>query len=225
MNWKERLSRIIAIGMYDCMTAPQLPHNIEQYVAAGNPGNASHEYPDSLPLPATFVMGGKKHNLQDYRLYTVSGNSMLPEGIHNGYELLTLPIAGEKVSFGDFIVIEVDRTYFQFRHHGKESQFKQKLRRAICGVDNAMTADELSNNLSGTFAEPLDDKEKVDLRDSLSEARSFYGDIHLFLSVTYHDGEIHYSFHPMSHIHSRVEGVAFSEGNNIKFKSASELSN
>lgn len=225
MTWKERMSRIIALGMYDRMTTPKLPSNVAHYVAAGNPGKTFSEYPVSLQIPDIFIMGKQECRRQDYTLYTVSGNSMLPEGIRNGFELLTLPVAEIDVRLGDFIVIEVDSNYFQVRHSGRKSHFVQKLRRAICVVDDDMTAERLFSRLKGTFAEPLDDKEMADLCESLDEARRFYHNTRLFLSVTYHDGDIHYSFHPSGSIRYRVEGTAYKEGNTIKYKTAVELAN
>lgn len=223
MTWKERISRIIALGLYDRMTTPKLPNNAEHYVAAGNPGKTFSEYPISLQIPATFVMGRLKRQRQDYTLYTVSGNSMLPEGICNGFELLTRPATEADVHMGDFIVIAVDGNYFQERHHGRISHFAYKLRRALFAVDDGMTVEQIYANLNGTFAEPLDDKEKTDLRDSLDEARRFYHDTRLYLSVTYHDGDIHYSFHPSCSIRYRVDGAAYMDGNTIHYKMAAEL--
>lgn len=225
MTWKERMSRIIALGMYDRMTTPKLPNNVEHYVAAGNPGKTFSEYPVSLQIPVSFVMGKMECHRQDYTLYTVSGNSMLPDGIRNGFELLTYPATEDDVRLGDFIVIEVDSDYFQVRHRGRKSHFVHKLRRALCVVDDGMTAEQICITLNGTFAEPLDDKEKADLRESLDEAREFYHNTRLFLSVTYHNGGIHYSFHPSCSIRYRVDGVAYLDGNNICYKPTSELAN
>lgn len=224
MEWKERISRFIALGMYDQMTTPELPENINHYVAAGNPGKSFSEYPSSLSIPDTFIMGKKQCKRQDYTIYTVSGNSMLPEGIRNGHELLTRSVVGNGgVACGDFIIISVDNSFYQFRHQGKKPHFVQKLRKAICKVDDDMSASQLCEQLKGTFAEPFEDKEKKDLRDSLAEARTFYGNTCLFLSATYHDGDIHFSFHPFNNICYRVEGVAYREGEEIKFKTAAEL--
>jgi len=223
MTLKEHISRIIALGMYDKMTTPTLPLDVNHYVSAGNPGKTFSQYPASLPIPDTFIMGKSLCNRNDYNLYTVFGNSMLPEGISSGYELLTQRVMSEQVRLGDFIIIEVDRSYYQKRHHGKKPHFDQKLRRAICPVENTMTIEQLLATLKGTFAEPLEKKEKKDLRDSLNEAREFYHDTQLFLSITYHDGDIHYSFHPSDHIRYRVEGAAYSNDNVIVFKTASEI--
>ena len=224
MEWKERFSRILAFGQYDRMTTPRLPENVNHYVAAGNPGKTFSEYPEPLTIPTSFVMGKKQCNRQDYTLYTVSGCSMLPEGIHSGYELLTKEVEDSiDLHLGDFIIITVDDHFYQVRHHGKKSHFVQKLRRAICPVDEDVTAVQLCAQLKGTFAEPLENEEKQDLCKSLKEARLYYGNTSLFLSVTYHDGEIHYSFNPSDNISYRVEGVAYLEDKDIKFKTVAEL--
>mgnify|MGYP002624123040 CR=1 FL=1 len=224
MDLKERISRVVTFGMYDRMTTPKLPNNVDHYVAAGNPGKTFSEYPASLVIPETFTMGRKQCSRQDYTLYTVSGSSMLPEGIYSGYELLTRRVNDcREIRLGDFITISVDRQYYKFRHHGKNPHFVRKLRKAICHVEEGMTVQQLYEMLKGTFAEPFEQKEKKDLRESLEEARSYYGNTPLFLSVTYHDGDIHYSFHPTENICCRVEGVACLENDKLTFKLSAEL--
>ena len=223
MNFTERICRIIALGLYDKLTVPKIPANINSYVAAGNPGKTFPVYPVSVELPNTFVLGKKRWKSSDFNTYTVSGGSMIPDGICSGYELLTLPVKAGEIRIGDYIVIAVDEDFYKYRHHGLMPHFRFKLRRAIGIVAENATAEFLCRMLEGTFAEALDDKERKDLSDSLEEARDFYGNTSLFLSITYHDGNIHYSFHPTVNIKDRVEGVAYQGGSSLVFKQAGDI--
>ena len=223
MNFTERICRMIALGLYDRLTTPRLPANINSYVAAGNPGKSFPVYPNSVSLPETFTMGNKRCQRRDFITYTVSGGSMHPDGIRSGYELLTLPATVNEIITGDFIVIAVDEEFYKYRHHGLLPHFRFKLRRAIGVVDQDATVDQLCGKLEGTFGEPLDEKERNDLGNSLAEARSFYGSASLFLSITYHDGDIHYSFHPSVNIRGRLEGVAYNSDGSLVFKQTMEL--
>jgi len=223
MNLAERICRIIALGLYDRLTTPNLPANINHYVAAGNPGKTFPAYPDSMAIPDSFLMGKRKRQFREFVTYTVSGGSMLPDGICSGYELLTVPVTADAVRLGDYIVIGVDEAFYKFRHHGLIPHFSYKLRRAIGEIAQDATVETLQAMVEGTFAETLDSKELKDLGDSLAEARSFYGDTNLFLSVTYHDGDIHYSFHPSENIRNKVEGVAYMADGTPVFKDAMEL--
>ena len=223
MNFTERICRVIALGLYDRLTTPKLPANINSYVAAGNPGKTFPVYPCSVSLPETFTLGKKKWQRTDFTTYTVSGGSMLPDGIRSGYELLTLPTIVNEIKAGDFIVIAVDEEFYRYRHHGLLPHFRFKLRRAIGVIAQDVSVEELCGKLKGTFGEVLDHKEKSDLGDSLEEARNFYGDTSLFLSITYHDGDIHYSFHPSVNIRGRLEGVAYNNNGSLVFKLAIEL--
>lgn len=223
MNFTEKICRMIALGLYDRLTTPKLPYNINRYVAAGNPGKTFPGYPCPVSLPETFTMGKKRWQKREFTTYTVSGGSMLPDGIRSGYELLTLPARVNEIEVGDFIVIAVDEEFYKYRHNGLSPHFKFKLRRAIGVIAQNVTVEELCGKLKGTFGEVLDEKEKNDLGDSLEEARNFYRNESLFLSVTYHDGDIHYSFHPSVNIRGRLEGVAYNINGSLVFKQAMEL--
>lgn len=224
MSLEERIGRIITLGMFDRITGvPQHPNNMNQYVAAGNPGIVAQKYPQPIVIPDNFVMDGKMCHKNDYQYRTVFGNSMLVDGIHSGWELLLNPVNDGDIKQGDFIVINVDREYFKHRHHTKDPLYQLKLRRAIGSITSDDTNASLCNRLIGTFAEPLDENDQEDLDDSLKDARTFYNsDEPLFLSVTYHKSDIHYSFHPLSSIMYRVEGVAYPSDKGVEFKSAKE---
>lgn len=225
MKVEERIGRIITLGLFDKISeVKKRPDNIDSYVAAGNPGVVAQSYPQSVDVPDSFYMGGKRCQKSDYVCRTVFGNSMLVDGIHRGWELLLKPVGMEQIKQGDFIVINVDQAYFKHRHSSKKPLFKLKLRRAIGEVPSDATSESLIKSLDNTFAQPLYASDVADLEDSLKDARTYYdGAESLFLSITYHDSDIHYSFHPTSSIQFRVEGVAFNSDKGVQFKLPEEL--
>lgn len=225
MELNETLKRVLALGLYDKMTTPKLPENIDQYVAAGNPRKQMADFPSYFPLPAMVEVGGENVPLNKMHLLIVSGNSMSPEGILNGDEVLLSKVQVCDVSYGDYIVIMVDPEFYQHRHHGKRPHFKSKLRKALMTVTKDMTIEQICDILSKRHNEYLSESEKDDMSDSLKEARDFYEETPLFLSVTYHDGNIHYSFHPQENIQYRVNVVARQTQQEIVFLSPDNLFN
>lgn len=225
MRVKERIGRIITFGLFDKITrVKQDSNNIERYVAAGNPGIVAQKYPHPIDIPDSFIMGGKKCQKEDYLYRTVFGNSMLVDGIHSGWELLLKPIEHREIKQGDFIVINVDKEYYMHRHSSNDPLFQLKLRRAIGEITSGETGMDLCKRLKGSFAEPLDSNDQEDLNDSLNDARTFYRNSEqLFLSITYHKADIHYSFHPTNSIVYGVVGVAKPSDNGVEFKLAEEL--
>ena len=226
MELTEKISRILALGLYDKMTEVKLPDNIDSYVAAGNPGKFQMDFPEQVNSMGSFMIGKSKCHTKDFFHDMVSGNSMLTDGIRSGHELLSRPIKDiEEVCAGDFIIIDVDKEFYKFRHHGRLPYFKKKLRRAIGEVFPGETAEQIEGRLTGTFAEPFSKKERKDLRDSLAEARSFYGDERLYMSITYHDGDVHYSYHPVMNIRSKVYAIAYKSDGSTVFIETSNLYN
>ena len=225
METKERIGRIITFGMFDKITGTKrYLDNIDKYVAAGNPGVVVQAYPPSVIIPKTFIMGGELCHKEDYLCRTVSGNSMLVDGIHSGWELLLRQTNVEGIEQGDFIVIDVDKEYYKHRHNEKEPLFHLKLRRAIGTINAETTANTLRQDLAGTFAEPLDENDYEDIKSSLLDARTFYkNNTSLFLSVTYHNSDIHYSFHPTNSIKYIVAGVAYNSDQGVEYKLTKEL--
>lgn len=225
MRIEERIGRIISFGLFDRITGVKLhPSNMDKYVAAGNPGIVAQKYPHPVDIPDGFLLGGKKCHKEDYLYRTVFGNSMLVDGIHSGWELLLKPITHQEIAQGDFIVINVDKEYYKHRHHSKDPLFQLKLRRAIGVISPSETEASLCKKLEGSFAEPLDNKDLEDLSESLKDARTFYvNNEQLFLSVTYHKSDIHYSFHPTSSIKYGVVGAAIPSDNGVVFKTTDEF--
>jgi hypothetical protein len=223
MNALEVIKRIVTLGDYENITGRNDIKNIDEYVTAGNPGKPSDEYPPLTVIPDNFIMNGQSYHVCDYNLYTVLGHSMEPDGILNGYRLIARAINAKEIKIGDFIIIDVDDEFYKKRHNGVLPIFHKKLRRAVGVVLNNMLIKDLLNMLTNTFAEPFTKWEKMDLDESWKEAKKFYGDMDLFLSVTYHKSKIHYSFHPQANIHYRVDGVAYIENGIIEAKGIEEL--
>ena len=118
MKITERISRLLTLGMYDKLTKPQLPENLNNYVVAGNPGKSNLSFPEPLILPDEFKVSQNTFSVKDFFQYTVVGNSMSPDGICNGYELLAVSDLHE-IETGDFIIIAVDNEFYKYRHHGR----------------------------------------------------------------------------------------------------------
>ena len=225
-NW-EWLYRILAFGLYDTLTsapgATVIAENKEHFVAAGNPGKLGIA-PASGPFD-----NGKENRVskssEEENFYTVSGNSMSPDGIKNRYILLTKPIKDiTDIKEGNLIVIKVDEDFYRMRHHGKVPIFEYKLRRAIMPVPDGADLHRLISDLVGTFAEVFSRSESKDLKESLEEAKDFYGPGEkLYLSATYHDGKIHYSFHPSKNIKEVVAAVLNESRENVSLTDSDML--
>ena len=76
--------------------------------------------------------------------------------------------------------------------------------------------EQLKKDLVGSFAEVFSKRESNDLKEGFEEAKEFYNDKKLFLSATYHNGEIHYSFHPSENINKLVVAVLNESNQRIK---------
>lgn len=205
-NNKETLYRILSFGLYDTLTvtpgADVVAKNITNYVAAGNPGKLGSSFDSDLLSTTNKVI----ELTQD--MYIVSGNSMLPAGIKENYILFTKAIDDVgSIKEGKLIVIDVDKDFYKSKHHGRDPIFKYKLRRAIMLVPKDASFEQLRSELVGTFAEVFTKRENKDLKESFEEAKDFYKDEELYLSLTYHDSKIHYSFHPSKNIKKIVTAV------------------
>ncbi len=206
-NNRETLYRVLSFGLHDTLSvtpgADVIANNIKNYVAAGNPGKLGSSSDSDLLNNANNVS-----KLEEDQ-YVVSGNSMLPDGIKDGYILHTRPIKDTTdIKQENLIVIEVDDDFYRMKHHGKDPIFKFKLRRAIMSVPKNTSFEELKNSLVGTFAEVFSKRESKDLKESFKEAKDFYNEgEELFLSLTYHNNKIHYSFHPSNNIKKVVVAV------------------
>lgn len=202
----ETLYRILSFGLYDTLTDIPVPveivENRKNFVAAGKPGKL-----DSSTDSKLYHNANNLSELTDDQ-YVVSGNSMLPDGIKDGYILYTKPINDiTDIKQGNLIVIKVDEDFYRARHHGKNPIFEFKLRRAIMAIPKEASFEQVKKELVGTFAEVFFRRESKDLKESFAEAKDFYKDEELYLSLTYHDNKMHYSFHPSKNIKKVVIAV------------------
>lgn len=225
MELQEKVKRAIGLGLYDKMTTPVLPGNIDQYVVAGNARRQMGEFPPSFALPQDAEVGGEFVPTDIYEMMIVLGNSMCPEGIKNGDEILLTDVVASQIAYGDFIVIKVDPEFYQFRHNGRTAHFKKKLRKALMPITGDMTVEQITTIMAEQHNEYLSESEMKDLSESLDEARSYYKSTPLYLSVTYHDGNIHYSLHPQSNIIHKVEVVARKKNEAVVFMRPADLFN
>lgn len=208
----ERIYRIFAFGLYDRLSTSSLSKNIEHYVAAGNPGKLCTSSDSDITDDQI-----KNNVLQSPDLFFVSGTSMSPDEIEDGFILSSRPIKQvDEIKMGELIVISVDEDFYRMRHHGRRPMFVLKLRRAIMPVPDGISFEELKEKLIGTFAEVFTKKASKDLKESFTEAKIFYQEERLFLSLTYHNGDIHYSFHPCKSIKSHVVDVSDQKGQKVK---------
>ena len=207
----ETLYRVLSFGLYDTLTATPkadkiaecIGEHIKNYVAAGNPGKVGS------PSDSELLNDTNKVSQMKEDQYVVSGNSMLPDGIKDGYVLHTKTInSTTDIKQGNLIVIEVDKEFYRTKHSGKDPIFEYKLRRAIMPVPKDINFEDLKDSLVETFAEVFTKRESKDLKKSFEEAKDFYNDeVELFLSLTYHNRKIHYSFHPSKNIQKVVVAV------------------
>lgn len=224
MTILEMFKQMVAFGEYDELTGRDCIQDKEHYVSAGNPGKPTRQYPLLFDIPDTFEMGGRECYKRDFVDFTVIGHSMEPDGIYDGYRILTkrANVEGDAPS-GSFIVVGVDEDFYKKKHHGIKPVFDKKLRRSVCRVSSDVNMEYIMGELSDTFAEPFTRDEKADLEESWKTAKKFYGDKELSLSITYHHGRIHYSFHPVDRILYDVVGVMFMKNGKIYSEEIDQL--
>lgn len=168
-------------------------------VAAGDPTiglvplKGLEELPDNLQIGLDETI-----NNSDYTIFEVIGSSMSPEGISNGDRLLCKEVSDEEarqIGKGVFAIIEVDPAYYEAKN--KELKYGFKLRHTLYNMPVGTTFEELKNSLKGVTTSIALDKNLELLKSKYNEAVGFYGDRPLMLSVTYKEGVLRYSFHPV----------------------------
>lgn len=137
----------------------------------------------------------------DRKSFVIDGFSMLPEGINNGDVLVSIPVnwhAKENFKEGKFVVIEVDPEYY--RHKNKKMQFRYKLRKTLAFVSKEDDAEKIIAELKKNNDDILLVENQKNLKEKLLDARKYeeYSNIDLVLSVTYRNGSLRYSFHPIT---------------------------
>ncbi|MBD5195130.1 MAG: hypothetical protein HDS87_05360 [Bacteroidales bacterium] len=171
----------------------------DYYVAAGNPVKGV-----SLTDASVEVF-----DCNNKRQLIVAGNSMAPRAIYDG-DRITFTVYDnpqeEKIERGTFVVINVDEEYY--RSHNKKSKFKNKLRCAICKVDPDISYPKFLEAVKQVEQTAYLEEYQKELENKFKDARAYYDPSEpLMLSVTYKNGEMHYSLHPVNLIKGKVEKV------------------
>ena len=154
-------------------------------------------------IPETFLIDGEEAKGNDYTDYLVTGNSMYPEGISNGDYLLIKKSEQGKFDEGDFLIIKVDREYTK-KYRKKVPLYDYKLRKALLRVTPSMEEKDIIEKLKDTHFEINLKENQNDMRKKLKENRGAYPEKDLMFSITYHDGKLCYSFHPVDLIVGRA---------------------
>lgn len=187
----------------------------QNVVAAGDPAQEGYNGETETVLPETVSFDGKELNLNDFAIWTVDGYSMSPEDINNGDVLLCHPIASGlrgNIGYGKYVVIDVDPDYYAFKK--KTLSFQKKLRKTLMKVSPDMDVETLMCELKKVDDSVLLPENKKRLREKFKEIKSYYKNEELMLSLTYRDGELRYSFHPVSLIAFVADYVLSKQKNN-----------
>lgn len=174
-------------------------------VAAGDPSKVVLEYDPSLQLREEFKIGNQSYHLSDYTVFRVTGSSMKPQGIVNGDFLLAKEILRSEISPNDYIIIEVDsETYKKY----EDSSCDYKLRKALIPVMPNDSIDAIIDSLKNPefHHNPILLVKYQDLfKEKYDRTRQLYPTEELISSVTYRDGELSYSFHPIKFVKYKAE--------------------
>ncbi len=165
-------------------------------VAAGDPALPIQNSTPEYEVPDSFEVDGKSYKKADFDSYLVTGNSMSPRGIKNGDFLLVKRNEEAVYNPGDYLIIKVDLDYYK-NFNPKTVTYDYKLRKALLKVDSQMTVGDIVRTLKTTHFELNIEEYQKKMEGKFNKARLAYPDEELMLSITYHDGHLCYSFHPV----------------------------
>lgn len=141
--------------------------------------------------------------------FEVIGSSMVPRGIDNGdilvCEKFDLDPGQDFSEKPMYPVIKVDKVYYEMNN--KEIRFDYKLRKAVMLVDNGKSEEELVKEVERISPEIILRRNRKSFSEKLKVAKEFYGDKLLMLSITFRNGSLRYSFHPVDLIEYSVKYV------------------
>lgn len=201
------VEKIITFGLANRLKEMERVHG--NYAAAGDPTEKSElrTLIDEL-IGAKVTINDSPFFFESHLTFEVVGDSMEPKDIHDGDLLLLKEYQiGENPRQNDFLIIKVDDNYYR-RYNRKSAVFDTKLRMALLVVTPLMTIDEIIEQLRPCHKEILIKEYQKHLKDKLKKSREFYAGCDLVLSITYHDGFMRYSFHPVSLIVGKVVLIA-----------------
>ena len=197
------IRQIITFGQTDFFRNLDTHEDTVRRVAAGDPSLPIKNGAPAYQIPTTFTVNGQEEKGCDYEEYLVSGNSMYPEGIRNGDYLLMKK--SEKGIFheGDFLIIQVDEDYNK-KYNQKHLRYKFKLRKALLRISPDMKEKDIIERLQDSHFEINLPEKQLYMKRKYAKAREAYPEKELMFSITYHDGELCYSFHPIDLIIGRA---------------------
>lgn len=181
-------------------------------VCAGDPVQGPVQSDGKIEVNAEYLRNHYNVDPADYRLLRVEGWSMFPEGIKDGDVLLCKKVSevdSKSLQKSFFAITQVDKDFYASRR--REPIYDHKLRKAIHKFNLSTDADAIIEMLSNDLKEDsilLEENQKL-LKKKHKEAFEFYRnrqnvagdnkeetDTDMMLSVTYHEGQLEYSFHP-----------------------------
>lgn len=197
------LTQVITFGHPNTFRDMDAKKDSVRKVAAGDPALPIRNSMNSYQISETFLVNGKEMKGNDFTEYLVTGNSMYPQGIHNGDYLLVKKSEKDKFKENDFLIIKVDKAYCK-KYRQKNTLYDYKLRKALLRVTPKMNDKEIIDRLKDSHYEiNLEENQKY-MKKKYEEARKAYPDDDLMFSITYHDGKLCYSFHPTRLIEGRA---------------------
>lgn len=167
-------------------------------VAAGDPAKGVHPGENDGSIPKLIECDGCQVNTENFLQFIVDGDSMLPEGISSGDTLLCDPVEPEVLSAKDkkFVVIKVDEEYYKYK--GKDLKFDYKLRRTLYKVPVNPDFNSFISELKKFEDSVLLKENEKSLKEKFEDVYKFYpSNKEMMLSITYRDGKLRYSFHPV----------------------------
>ena len=185
-------------------------------VAAGDPTLGIYAVEkDNSTLPISLDYNGTEIHTNEFMLFKVEGLSMSPEGILNGDILLCKTIKWENATdfkLDKYIIIDVDKDYYKWKK--KNLKYAYKIRKTLMHIPAGCNADEIISSLKETNDDIFLSENQKCLKEKLKETRQYYKDIELCLSITYKEGNLRYSFHPINLVKAMVYYKARHNGNN-----------
>lgn len=210
--------QIYTFGMYDQLKEAKKEGRKETFakkvVAAGDPAQEEHKKATETVIPATVSYKGYEIKCDDFDSWVVDGYSMSPEGIDNGDVLLCKPVDSmerENMGWGKYVVIKVDTAYYDYKK--KALSFQKKLRKTLMKVAGNMDIETLVQELKKIDDSVLLTENEKNLRKKFKDIKAYYKTEELMLSLTYREGNLRYSFHPVSLIEFVAEYVLSKQKN------------
>lgn len=177
------------------------------YVAAGNPRQRNSCTGDK----------NRPQELMDFAKgntgFVVSGKSMAPLGILDGYAIVGKEINGTDIKQHRFIIIKVDKELDS--ESGKKVMFDYKLRYTLGNIEPEVDFESFYNEISQHEDMIIRPNAKEEIKEKYRKAIRNYGtETPFVLSLTYKEGRSHFSVHPASLVEYEVIRIGQQDGVN-----------